>query len=123
VNVGTVKYAEKRWGHGRLRQLIVRFYCEFIRGHDYTRWNFDWPYDDPDFWAEIGEPMRDPKPNEELLWIRGCSRQLGNPRLGRGQCGCVQEAWATLLERGGLPGKVTRNVQDNPIRYTSDFGG
>lgn len=115
-------YAEKRWGHGRLRQLLVRGYCK-IFGHKFTSWDFDWPYDDPLHWEEIGEPMRDPKPYETLVWLRGCTRQLGPKKLGRGRCGCVQQARATLLERAGLPGKVTRDVKDNPIRYTADFGG
>src|SRR4051812_8012435 len=96
MNVRPVFYAQKRWGRGRLLQLVIRLVCK-VRSHDHNAWHFDWPYDDPLYWQEIEEPMRDPRPDEELTWMRGCERD----------CGGIQTATATLLQRGGLPGEVT----------------
>jgi hypothetical protein len=122
VKVGPERYSKRLWGHGRLRQLLCQLICRVL-GHRYTSWNFDWPYDVPEYWEEIGESVRDPKPHETLMWGRGCSRRIGSGKLGRGRCGLVQGAEATLLERAGLPGDVTRDVVHNPIRYTSGFTG
>lgn len=97
-------HSERRWGHGRLAVRLTRLRCR-LTGHIWRTWNFDWPYDVPEFWEDTGEPMRDPRPNEELVWGRGCERD----------CGTFQTARATLHDAGLLPGKHTP-LFDNPIR-------
>lgn len=34
-------YANKRWGHGRVRQLVLRLVVCKLWGHDWSRWNVD----------------------------------------------------------------------------------
>lgn len=74
-------YARRLWGRGRTWQLVKRTWCRAV-GHKWTLWIMDWDAD------------HDPHPNDELVWLRGCERE----------CGAVQTARATLLQRGGLPG-------------------
>lgn len=102
-------YARRRWGRGRIRQLIERGICE-VFGHAWWEWHFDWPYDVPEYWEEIGEPVSDPRPDEVLSWGRGCDRE----------CGVLQIAHASLLQSAALPGKVG-GVPDNPIKI--HYGG
>jgi hypothetical protein len=96
--------AKKYWRRGRLKQELTRVWC-LIVGHDWQPWFFDWPYDVPEYWEEIGEPVRDPEMNEMLTWARGCDRR----------CGCLQKADSTLAESGVLPGEVD-GLYDNPLR-------
>lgn len=102
-------YSRRLWGRGRLLQLATRAYCR-VMGHVWREWNFDWPYDVPEYWEEMGTGVEDPGPEEELLWYRGCGRD----------CGSIQQAWASLLQRASLPGP-SRGLAENPIR--SNYGG
>jgi hypothetical protein len=96
--------ARKRWGHGRLKQLVKYALCR-VRGHDFGSWIFDWPYDFPEHWQEVGEPVRDPRDNEPLTWTRGCK-----------ECRTVEIANnVKLCDAGYLPGAVT-GLFANPIR-------
>lgn len=88
-------HAEKKWGQGRLLQMLVRLYCE-VRGHDWREWTYDWPDYDYDREAEFASVMANefhPGDNEVLLWYRGCRRG----------CGTIQDAQATLKRRIELP--------------------
>lgn len=109
-------YATRRWGRGRLLQLSQRLLCRSL-GHEFGAWYFDWPYDVPsmwpddnglegtDMWDPVKGDVRDPRPDEELVWVRRC----------RAECGCLQVARAPLSLAGLLPGK-RRNLYDHPIR-------
>lgn len=98
-----------RWGKGRLHRKLVRAWCRW-RGHRWNVWAFDWPYDvwdlpeDSGLLDEIGQ-VRDPHPDEVLLWCRGCDRD----------CGCIQMTKRSLHNAGTLPGDRT-TLFDNPIR-------
>lgn len=85
---------------GRYVRKITRLWCR-LKGHKWTAWNFDWPYDVPD------SPLstRDPNPNQDLTWVRGCDRD----------CGVLETAVTSLHSSGLLPGDVT-SLYDNPIR-------
>lgn len=98
-------HSNRRWGRGRLLQLLHRLRCE-VFGHAWMPWHFDWPYDVPEHWEEIGEPVRDPRDDEPLMWIRGCTRECGTIENTRG---------VALLNAGYLPGDVT-GLYSNPIR-------
>lgn len=74
-------YARRLLGHGRIWQLLKLVWCRRV-GHKWTNWLMDW---DADY---------EPRPQDELTWLRGCDRE----------CGAVQTARATMLQRGGLPG-------------------
>jgi hypothetical protein len=102
IKIGTMK-VERRWGRGFLTRRLVRTWCS-LTGHRWRRWHYDWPYDLPEVWEESGI-CGDPKPDEELVWMRTCARD----------CGVIETARASLLQRAALPGETTC-VEDNPIR-------
>lgn len=87
--------ASRLWGRGRLRQLLHKLWCGVV-GHEWTEWHYDWPWDVPEYWAEIGEDYRDPFDYEPLLWGRICNRSCGVGQMVR---------FASILDRdeGRLP--------------------
>lgn len=92
---GPIRYATRRWFHGRLPQLAVRLWCRVV-GHDWRDWHYDWPESietegldkDTIAWLEFG-----PSDEEPLYWFRGCRRM----------CGAVQDARGTIRQREELP--------------------
>lgn len=101
--------SEKLLGKGRWRRKLTRHWCRW-RGHRWHPWSFDWPYDVfdipgySDLLDEAGM-VRDPHPDEVLLWLRGCERD----------CGVIQAAKTSLHNAGTLPGNRTA-LYNNPIR-------
>jgi hypothetical protein len=101
--------SERIFGKGRYVRKLVRLWCRIV-GHQWNDWHFDWPYDVPDIPQESGllddyGKIRDPRPDEDLTWVRGCDRD----------CGCIQLAVTSLHSAGLLPGDRT-SLFDNPIR-------
>src|SRR4051794_27332486 len=101
--------SEKRLGRGRWLRKLTRLWCRLV-GHRWNPWAFDWPYDVWDLPEDSGMldghgNVRDPHPDELLLWARGCDRD----------CGVAQMTKATLHSAGVLPGDRTA-LYDNPIR-------
>lgn len=73
--VGTA-YARKRWGHGRIRQLLTRLRCA-IFGHDFTPW--------------VCDDYEGPGSNQQGFWIPHHSREAAPTEWGwricRRKCG------------------------------------
>ncbi len=87
--------SEKLWGHGKLPRLATRLWCNIV-GHEWSPWHFDYPFDVPEYWEEIGLPYRDPSTDEEMAWGRACKRN----------CGVVETTTGTIRESHRLPGAV-----------------
>jgi hypothetical protein len=88
----TEHYAELRLGRGHYLRKLTRLGCR-LRGHNWIPWTWERevePVEDEGF-API-----DPSASDRLLWYRGCHRD----------CGTIQMARATLLQRAALPGEI-----------------
>ena len=94
--------ARSGWVWPEVKRLAAAAWCR-LRGHVWGPWYFDWPYDSPEYWDE--ESPRDPRPDEKLMWFRGCGRN----------CGAIEHASGTLLQRASLPGE-TAGLDGHPFR-------
>ncbi len=79
------QYANKHWGCGRLKQLLVRSIHKQL-SHHWSTWNVEPPED------ELGRFLS-PEPDTVVFCFRGCL----------GDCGAVQHTLVRFDQHGSLP--------------------